>query len=245
LIESDIGGVLEWQGELAGALASYGDALAIRRGLPADNEADRRKDLRASLRAVANMLYATGKPRDALPLFDEAVSLGPDDAALFAERGRARLYAGLALLAVDDLAAATKLDPANAYDRIWLHISRSRAQRDDRDELVEGAAKLDRNAWPWPVVAMFLGDQAREATKAAAAAAEVEKERREHSREANFYTGVEALDTGDTDAARASLEAAAANCPHDFDEYRAVPFELLRLLAVGTGPEALALRPPH
>jgi lipoprotein NlpI len=119
---------------------------------------------------------------------------------------------------------------------MWRHMARKRGGQDDAAELAAAAVRLDRSAWPWPVVALFLGntttvDVMREPDKAA-----TQRARADQSCEASFYVGVYASDQGRVADARSLLESAAKNCPPKFAESTAARLELQRLARLAGEP---------
>src|SRR6185437_5225764 len=62
-----------------------------------------------------------------------------------------RLYA-------DDLAADLALKPDDSCTVLWLYLARLRTGQAARERLREDAARFDRGNWPWPIVAVLLGD---------------------------------------------------------------------------------------
>jgi lipoprotein NlpI len=116
------------------------------------------------------------------------------------------------------------LTPEEPYTVLWLYLARDRAgQTTARDALVQDAAKLDRAAWPWPVVAAYLGEAEPAAVLAASHG------NNDHACEANFYFGAKSAAEGDTAAARPLLQQAVALCPPNFIETPAAKSELTKL----------------
>ncbi len=150
--------------------------------------------------------------RSAIADFDTVIGRRRDYAPALANRGIAKLYAGLPG-AADDLAAAVRLVPSNPYWTVWLHMARVRLGDDDRTEFAANAARLDRGRWPWPVVQVQLGLVAPDAMRAAAALITDARLAQIHGCEAEFYAGMFELQNGRTAAAQPRFQAAADSCP--------------------------------
>jgi lipoprotein NlpI len=162
--------------------------------------------------------------------YAEAVRLAPKSALAVANRGRARFYQGAYPLAVDDLAAAAALKPGDAYIALWLYLARLRAGQNAHDTLADGAANLDRSAWPYPIVAALIGNGDAKSV-VSEAARPTNPERKGQECEANFYFGAKAAAEGASLAARNLLEPARANCPASYFERSGARYELARLPA--------------
>ena len=132
------------------------------------------------------------------------------------------------------MATAVKLNPKYTYNTIWLHIARKRAGQDDKQELRTNAANLDRSAWPWPVVAIYLGMSDAAAVQPAAAVAPDDFTRQDQVCEASFYVGEFDMASGSRTAAKPLLQAAVKECPRPFYEFFAATRELARPLPTPT-----------
>jgi lipoprotein NlpI len=190
--------------------------------------ANTRGKLQTNLNKMGFALLAFGKPENALSFYEEALALAPGNSDIYSNRGLAAFHAGRLDAAIDNFATAVRMDPADAYSVLWLHIARSRAGQNDRTELATNAQKLDRNKWPWPVVAYYLAWLDAEKVLAAAASSESAKMRREQTCDANFYLGTVNAKRTAVDAQRL-LRAAVETCPKDFVGYAAADLELKRL----------------
>jgi lipoprotein NlpI len=174
-------------------------------------------------------LYAElGDHAKAIADFDTALRLAPKFRVALFNRGRTKFYAGDYPGAAADLSAASALKPTEPYTLLWLYLARARAGQPAQDPLRAEVATLDRSAWPWPVLAAFLGE-----ADTAAALADVRsgdataKTGREC--EADFYLGAKAVIDGDPAAARDLLTKATAACPRSYIEAPGARFELARL----------------
>jgi len=175
-----------------------------------------------------NLYNTRGEHDRAIQDFDEALRLAPKFRTALSNRGRARFYQSDYPAAATDFAATLQLQPTDAYVALWLYLARARSGQTALEGLREDAGRLDRSAWPWPVVAAFLGDQDREAVLAAAHSGD-ETEQKGRQCEADFYLGAKAASEGDKSAAGDLLRQAQAVCPAGFIETVATKFELARL----------------
>jgi lipoprotein NlpI len=130
-------------------------------------------------------------------------------------RGRAHYAQGAYAEAVIDLSAALPLGPGDTtpYTVLWLYLALTRAGLPASETLAQDAAKLDKTAWPWPIVSAFLGDTTPDAVIAGAHGDNAKE------CEADFYFGATAV-------SRDLLQNAVAICPHDFLEASAAKLEL-------------------
>jgi tetratricopeptide (TPR) repeat protein len=150
-------------------------------------------------------------------------------ALIYAQRARAAFYLGDLSLALDEMSSALKLNPLNAYSVLWLHIIRVRNGEDDGDELAANAARLDKNVWPWPVVAVYTGTQTPDLVRAGALSAKDDETRTEQMCVADFFLGMFQVEKGATPQARELFAAALKECPPQFIEYEGAKQELKRL----------------
>jgi lipoprotein NlpI len=90
------------------------------------------------------------------------------------------------------------------------------------------AAKFDRDGWPGPLVAVYLG-QSDAKTVLAELRRDANPNRKSQECEADFYLGAKAALDGDTAAARDLLQQASAACPYEYIEKDGARYELARL----------------
>jgi eukaryotic-like serine/threonine-protein kinase len=225
-----IGFLLFWQNRDEEALATFREGLAIcKRRLTLDpNDATARSCPPIELRSMAEVQRDEGHDEEALKNFDAAIQAKPDYANAYFGRGITRLYTGQLDAAIQDIATVVKVNPKYAYNVMWLHIARKRAGQDDKQELTGNAANLDRAAWPWPVVALYLGMSDAAAVQAAAAIGPDDITRQDQVCEANFYVGEFDMESGNRTAATPLLQAAVKDCPRPFYEFFAANRELAR-----------------
>jgi lipoprotein NlpI len=90
------------------------------------------------------------------------------------------------------------------------------------------AGPLERTAWPWPIVANYLGNEDMAAVLAAARLGD-EATQKDQQCEADFYLGAKAASEADSTVARELLQRARTICPANFIENLAAKFDLTRL----------------
>jgi lipoprotein NlpI len=160
--------------------------------------------------------------------FDAALGLAPKFRVALFNRGRTKFYAGDYPGAAADLSATSALKPAEPYTLLWLYLARARAGQPAQDSLRIEAATLDHSAWPWPVLAAYLGEADAAAALKAARSGDAASQKGQEC-EAGFYLGAKAVIEGNPAIARDLLTTAAATCPRYFIEVPAIRFELARL----------------
>jgi len=160
--------------------------------------------------------------------YGEAARLLPKSHVPLANRGQARLYQAANKQAVDDLAAAMAMKPSDPYLALWLYLARARNGEDARAALAADAARFDRGGWPWPLVAVYLG-QGDTKTVLADIRRDANPDRKSQECEANFYLGAKAALDSETVLARDLLQQASTACPYDYTEKDGARYELARL----------------
>lgn len=188
------------------ALADFDKAIELRPEFP------------RALYNRGNIYGARGDLTHAIADFDTAIAIAPKMWEALAARGHARYSQGAYAQAVTDLSAALPLSPSDstAYTVLWLYLARTHAGQPARDALSQDSAKLDKTAWPGPIVSAFLGETTPDAVLAGS------QGDNGHACEADFYFGAEA-------GVRDLLEKAAAICPGEFIEAPAAKRELEKL----------------
>jgi tetratricopeptide (TPR) repeat protein len=181
-----------------------------------DKAIEWRHDFPRALYNRGDIYLARGDLTRAIADYDAAVNLSPKMSEALAARGRAHYAQGAYAEAVIDLSAALPLGPSDTtpYTVLWLYLARTRAGLLASEALAQDAAKLDKTAWPWPIVSAFLGETTPDAVLAGRAHGDNAKEC-----EADFYFGAKTV-------SRDLLRNAVAICPRDFIEAAAAKLEL-------------------
>jgi tetratricopeptide (TPR) repeat protein len=142
------------------AIADYTRALAIQ---PSDI---------ANRTSRAEAYEQTGRNDLAAADYDALIQFNPRGPFGYQARGRLNLILGRNAAAAADLARAIALKPTDPYTVLWLHLARERAGTDDQAELQANITKLDRAAWPAPVLSFIAGKITDDELLAAAAKGE-------------------------------------------------------------------------
>jgi lipoprotein NlpI len=205
-----------FSGDNAHALDDFNEAIRLR------------SDYGQAVNNRANVYVSDNNLDKAVDDYTEAVRLLPRSHIPLANRGRARFFQGAFSLAIDDLAAALAMKPADSYLALWAYLARARANQDARGALAADATGLDRSGWPWPLVAVYLG-QSEAKTVLADLRQDSNPNRKSQECEADFYLDAKATLDGDTTTARDLLQQASAGCPYEYTEKDAARYELVRL----------------
>lgn len=161
--------------------------------------------------------------------YGAALRLNADDRLALRNRGLARFFQGRFALASQDLVRTLELgSEPDAYGLIWRYLAQARGGVAAPSALAEDRRRLPPDAWPAPVISLFLGEIGPEAVIAAAAHADAEvmSERR---CERDYYLGQWDLLRNKPGQAAARFRAAEKSCPKSFMEYSGAIAELERL----------------
>lgn len=161
LVFNNMGNVYERLGDLERAIENFGRAINLRTDYAQAyyNRAHTYVLRQDRDRAIADY----EKYEDALSDFNQAMQIVPGNPAIYLGRGRANLFAGALENSIADFKTAARLRPASPYPIIWLHIARVHQGEDDRTEFAENIKKVANDAWPAPVLGLYLGTKNVEA----------------------------------------------------------------------------------
>jgi tetratricopeptide (TPR) repeat protein len=180
---------------------------------------------------LGNALDWAGNFHDAIYYYDRALSINPNFTSTLVNRGTHLLAAGDFDAAIPNLVRAVKQWPSYPYLTLWLYLARAHSQDPGaRVEFETNAAKIDPDAWPYPIIQLFLQQKNPAETRDAAGTPD-------EICEAQFYVAEwHQLQTGGASemdqhraAAKNSLQAAANTCSHTFVEWVGAQIELERL----------------
>jgi lipoprotein NlpI len=175
---------------------------------------------------------AKGDYDRAIQDYDQAIRLNPEDPNAFIVRGVAKFLRTNLAGAMADFERGSELNPAFAYNALWLHLARKRLGQDDTKALTELSAKADPSQWPTPILKLYSGQM----TTAQMVASVADSEAGEHKGqlcEANFFAGEDEFLDQRLAGAKALLQAALDVCPKTNLHYDAAAAELKRLNAIG------------
>jgi hypothetical protein len=141
----------------------------------------------------------------------DAPAATPTRADAYLASGRSSLALGKAGAAAADLEKAVRLQPTNGYGVLWLHFARNKEGAPDSVELQINAARVNRAAWPGPLLDYLTGKI--DATTALDKAGEgQDKARANRLCEADLFVGQEELTKGRRSEGLERLRAAANTC---------------------------------
>jgi lipoprotein NlpI len=208
------GNVYDDTGDHQRAIQDYGEAIRIRPEFPEafNNRGTSYDEMGDHARAILE--------------FDQAIRLKSSYQSAFKNRGRAKIFLGNFASAADDFAQALSMQRTDAYAVLWLYLAHSRSKAASPDDLRRNAEPLDRTAWPWPIVAAYLGELDAAAVRHAATQDAAEAKDREC--EVAFYLGENAMLHGGISVAGDTLHQAVSICPPSSIEFYAAKFELER-----------------
>jgi lipoprotein NlpI len=175
-----------------------------------------------------NVELRDGALDHAIDDYSEAARRLPKSHVPLANRGQARFYQAAYKQAVDDLAAALAIKPGDPYLALWLYLARARDGEEARAALAGDAAGFDHGEWPWPLVAVYLGQGETKAVLAEIRR-DANPDRKSQECEADFFLGAKASLDGDVASARDLLQQASTGCGYDYTQRDGARYELARL----------------
>jgi lipoprotein NlpI len=140
------GDALAGRGDFSGAIAAYTKALQL---------TPRNSDILTN-RASAYVL--SGEHARAVDDLNVALEVTPGDASLRNMRAHARFTAGQFAGAAEDFDDVVARTPEYTLGRLLRYIAHRRSGSAGTAALQHDAADLDRQGWPWPMVAVYLGE---------------------------------------------------------------------------------------
>jgi tetratricopeptide (TPR) repeat protein len=182
-----------------------------------------------------NLLNQAGDHKQALKEFETALDLQSDFPLALRNRGIVLFNLGQfqdAAVVFEQALEDTEDDAATLL--LWLAMARGRAGNEMApDAVIAAAGDIDRDAWPWPLIAHFGGapiDLEAVIRKGGNEDPETEAlHKQDRDCEASFYTGEMAIIRGQKDEAKRHLEHAAEVCPKTFIEHSGTMAELARM----------------
>ncbi len=203
------------------AFADYDKALAIKPDSP------QLAALVYSARAMASV--DLGNIKRALDDYDALLKIEPDNALYLQGRAFAAFASGDFAAAAAGFGSAVQKRPGLFYSVIMRYVARSRLGEHDTPELRRNAEALDRNAWPWPLIGLFLGEVTPDEARATAVMQAINKDAERRKCEAAFFLAEYDLLHRRRDEAASLMREAAKGCSSDALERNAAQGEAKRL----------------
>lgn len=166
----------------------------------------------------AHVRLAQGRVSDALTDLRWAIDVEPRDVRLLQMLGFARFANGDFEIAADNLKRSLRLRD-DMKVMLLLYLARGRGGSDGRAELEKNAGFLRTRAWPFPILALYLGHGTAKGVLAQASTDE-------QLCEANFYVGNWLRLQGPRADGFGMLKTAQQTCPKASIEYEAINAEL-------------------
>lgn len=173
----------------------------------------------------ANAFRVLGQFDRALDDFNTALTVQPDFAPAYRGRGAIEYYQGQYQLALTDFQQALTLQASYTYAAIWLHMAHAKLGQSDEKELAKNAVAIDRQAWPGPVLSLFLGDIQENDLRSAATHGSP-RDQRAQACQATFYIAEFELIRKNAGAATQLFRDATSACPPDLYEYTGARAEM-------------------
>ncbi len=201
-------------GDVAHAIADFQEAIARDPGLARAH---------ADLAAAYLIRAGSGDVDLALKEAKEAVRLAPDEGQYHADLAAIELQKGDAAAASAEFGKAAEILPTRPYIAVMREIADR--QSNSPRHLAQAVAQLDMNAWPAPLVNLYLGKASlKDALEAARHSPPTERDR--HVCEATFYAAdLERLDKHENEARRLYSDA-TTRCAAGSSERAAATYAL-------------------
>lgn len=169
----------------------------------------------------------TGKLDRAMADYNETIKVDPESIEGHQSRGILKLYGGSAKEAISDLKRAADLNPKDSYNAIWYDLALRR--NGEKGSLVHVRNKLDRVAWPAPIVRLLLNEiKPARAIQIAKRGDDVETVK-DHMCEVTFYIAELDWLKGQKDKAREGYRSTRDLCRVSFFEHSAAAAALAAL----------------
>jgi lipoprotein NlpI/V8-like Glu-specific endopeptidase len=196
-------------------------------------------------RALVGM--AEGRIPEAIGDFNRAIELMPQSGAYHANRATARMIDGDQARAVEDFRRAVQFDPDDPFVHLLLFIAQARAGEMDaaRQALEAYAAAHPGDAWPRPIVDLYLGRGSPQAVEKAAVVAAEGKDAAGQRLDADFYLGQWALISGDEAAASLRLKSVCDSRMREYLEFDIARADLDSLGTLAESPKLAPIEKPR
>lgn len=200
------------KGDYARAEADFAGSLAL---LPAAAVPQRAQVYRSR----GDMRRNQGRYSLALADYQQALQLLPANADAGRSQALTYLEAGQYKPAVTASNGLLARDPAQPYLLLWRYLARVQAHDGTADqELAQASLHVNASAWPFPVLAYYLGTLKAAQLQAATQDHNPGRQRGQQC-EAAAYAGAFAAVHGQSGPARQMLKEAERICPRHYVEY--------------------------
>jgi lipoprotein NlpI len=203
------GDLLAAQRDYDKAFAGYNKALAVSANSP------QIAALVYTARAMA--MAEKGDLKRALDEYDALLKIEPDDPVYLVGRAYTAFAVGNFAEAAAGFGSLLQKKPESFYPVLMRFVARARLGEHDTPELRRNAEALDRNAWPWPLIALFLGEIQPDDLVASISGPEQAR----RTCEIAFFLAEYDLLHRRRDEAAALMQKAATSCAFDFFERNA------------------------
>jgi lipoprotein NlpI len=215
------------RGDLAAARHDYDKAFA---------DYDKALAVKPDSRQVASLIYSArsmaavdmGDVKRALDEYDAVLKIEPDNALYLQGRAFTAFAAGDFAAAAAGFGRAVQKRPGLSYSVIMRYVARSRMGEHDTPELRRNASAFEHNAWPWPLIGLYLGEVTPDEVRASTVQAIGEGAARRKC-EATFFLAEYELLHRRRDEAASLMQEAAKSCSSDALERNAAQGEAKRL----------------
>jgi lipoprotein NlpI len=215
----DRGAAYQHEKKYAEAIADFGAVITLK------------PDYREAYAGRGASNLAIGNYEAALPDCKQLIVFRPDSASLWALCGRIAFFAGRLDEAANHFQHALQLHGkarSASYDLLWLGLTGLKKGKTAASEISDAAQSLDREGWPSPLIAFFLGQIGEDGLLAAAAEGDATTQKDQQC-EVGFYLGEWKLAYQDRTKAKALFQQAAQLCSENFIELDPAKVELAKL----------------
>jgi lipoprotein NlpI len=215
----DRGAAYQHQKKYAEAIADFGAVITMK------------PDYREAYAGRGESNLALGNYEAALQDCKQLIVFRPDSASLWALCGRLAFLAGRFDDASSHFQHALQLHGkarSASYDLLWLGLAGLKTGKTAASEISDAAQSLDRQEWPSPLIAFFLGQIGEDTLLDAGATGDATTQKAQQC-EVGFYLGEWKLAYQDRTKAKTLFQQAAQLCPENFIELDPAKAELAKL----------------
>lgn len=176
-------------------------------------------------------LTLIGQYSQAFEVFDNVLDIDPQHSYVHLNRGIALYYFGRNELATEDLETFLIKQPNDPYRALWLYLSEYETNPEDaRLRLVYNATMMDKGAWSYQLIDLFLGNIDEQTfIENMSRSLQSQRELVDRLCEGYFYLAKKKLHEGDEETAKNYFRMALATNVYEFVEHKYAKLELERL----------------